>query len=406
MKRTIFHLSCPTILFLLVVGGASSCKMSDEESFPVEGTTVSSIYHASIEQAGDSQTKVYVDNAFHVLWNADDRITIFPKYSRNKQYRFTGSDGASGGDFEEVEAGYGTGTEIAFSYGVYPYNENTTYVFDDIIRTSFPKEQFYRQGSFGLNTNLMVAKSATSDLSFKNVGGYLCLQLYGEGISVRSIILQGNKGETLSGPVKVSFGEGNIPVMEFDSDDPTKLESEIILKTSSPVALGSSESEAVVFWMVVPPRRFQEGFTITVIDSQGGVHEKKTTKDISIERNKQTLMTAFEVVEEAQDPLPSGIHPLSGEDYTYEKTTDQENIYEAEGKAWVRYLLIPTLTMYEIGPIPTDVVAGTTFVSNVKTFVNGYETGSLENCSLTVQSLESGMMNLVSDEGVRYVFRF
>ena len=408
MKKTLFHLSSTAFLSFFVLGGIMSCKVSEEIVLPVPVDSSFPVYYATIEQTDDSQTKVYVDNALHVLWNADDRLSIFPKYSRNYQYRFKGLDGASGGSFDKItpDGEYGTGTDIEYSYGVYPYNEYTDYIFDDKIRTFFPKEQYYRAGSFGLNANLMVAKSTSSDLSFKNVGSYLCLKIYGDGISVRSIILRGNGGETLSGPVKVSFGEGNIPSMTFDTDSPSELESEIVLKASTPVALGSSEAEAVMFWMVVPPIELPGGFTVTVIDSEGGIHEKKTTNPVSFVRNTQTVKKAFELVEETPASLSPGIYPLSGEEYVYEKTTDQINIYEAEGNAWARFLLIPNLTMYEIGPIPADATAGTTFTATVSSYVEGAETLTIEDCSLTVQSIESGIMTLVSDEGVRYVFRF
>lgn len=412
--KTLFQLYLGPVLLFLLFGGVFSCKVSEEILLPVEEIPVaevvsSPVYHATIEQADEPQTKVFVDNALHVLWNADDRLTIFPKLSRNKQFHFIGPDGASGGDFEEFEEvnpSYGTGSPIGFSYGVYPYNKDTDYVFDDKIRTFFPKEQSYRAGSFGLNANLMVAKSTTYDLSFKNVGGYLCLKLYGDGFSVRSIILRGNGGETLSGPVIVSFGEDNIPSMVFDSDSPFEPSSEIVLKASSPVALGDSEEDAVMFWIVVPTVELPGGFTVTVIDGDGGIHEKKTTNSVTFERNTQVVKKAFELVEETPASLAPGIYPLSGEGYVFDKTTDQMNVYEAEGKAWARFLLIPTLTMYEIGPIPSDVTAGASFTSTVSTFVAGVETDTIENCNLTVQSVESGFMSLVSDEGVRYVFRY
>jgi hypothetical protein len=204
----------------------------------------------------------------------------------------------------------------------------------------------------------------------------------------------------------ISFGEGNIPSMAFNTGLPSELEEEIVLKASSPVSLGSSEADAVTFWMVVPPVEFPDGFTITVIDGEGGIHEKKTTKPVVIERNKQTVMKPFELVEESPDSLSPGIYHLSGEDYVYDRTTDQMNVYEAEGNAWVRFLLIPTLTMYEVGPIPVNVAAGATITSTVSTYVAGSETETIEGCSLIVRSIEAGIMTLVSDEGVRYVFRY
>ena len=112
------------------------------------------------------------------------------------------------------------------------------------------------------------------------------------------------------------------------------------------------------------------------------------------------------IKEEPLVPLTSGIYPSTGSAYIFDKNTDQVNIYEANGNTWVRFLLIPTLTMYEIGPIPSDVAVGTTVVTSVSTYVNGVKTESRDNCNLTVRSLAAEIMNLVSDDGTRYVFRF
>ncbi|MBR1569318.1 MAG: hypothetical protein IJ651_01120 [Bacteroidales bacterium] len=408
MKKTIIQIAGGAVLSLVLTVGLSSCKMSEDEQITTGEETVaaSPVFHATIEDAYDTDTKVYVDGALHVLWNADDRVSIFAKTTRNKEHKFKGIDGATGGDFEDVSSGFGTGTDISSNYGVYPHNENTGYVFDDMIRTFFPQNQTYRAGSFGRGANLMVAKSDNTDLSFKNVGSYVCFKLYGSGYSVRSIILKGNSDETLSGPVKVSFGAGNVPSMVFDTSTPEQLKKTIVLKADSLVALGATEAEAVTFWMVVPPATLSGGFTITVIDSAGGIHEKKTTKSVTFERNKQITMKAFELQAEALAPAAQGIHPIEGPEYTFNKATDQVNIYEAEGKTWVRFLLVPTLTMYEIGPIPSGVAAGTTVTTTVSTYVDGVKTESQENCKLTVQSISAGIMNMVSDEGVRYVFRF
>lgn len=408
MKKTVF-------LSLLLVAGLASCNRTQEAEGPEPAATQPSaeqaqIFHATLEGA---ESKVYTDEALHVLWNADDRVSIFDKYTRNKQFRFKGIDGATGGDFEEVSSGgFGTGSDLDYNYAVYPYNENTGYYFDEILWTEFPKNQTYRASSFGPGANLMVAKSPTNDLSFKNVGGYLCLKLYGEGISVRSIVLTGNGEETLSGPVKITFGSENIPAMAFDTTMPDQLEKEIVLTPASPVALPSSEADALVFWMVVPTVTLPGGFTVTVIDDKGGLHTKSTTKSFTFERNQRTSMKAFEL-KESEVPAPltigeMGAHPVAGTGYIYDKTQDQVNLYEQEGKVWARFLRIPTLRMYEIGPIPADVTAGTTITTNVDVYENGVKVAgeSSENCKLTVQSIAGGIINLVSDEGTRYAIRF
>lgn len=411
MKKTLFY--------MLLLAGAVACQMAEESQAPVKEEVPASVFHATLEGA-EAETKVYTDEALHVLWNADDRVTIFAKTTRNKQYRFLGADGAAGGDFEEVAGGFGTGADIDYNFAVYPYNATTAYSYgdnasdpsDDYLATVFPKAQTYRAGSFGPGANLMVTKSSTTDLPFKNVGGYLCLKLYGSGFSVRSIVLQGNNNETLSGPVKVSIGDGNIPSMEFDTADPSKLEKEIVLSADTPVALGADAANAVTFWMVVPPATLSGGFTVTVIDGNGGMHQKSTSKSITFERNKQTPMKAFEIT--AGDVLPPltvnemGSVPLAGTGFSYNKATDQVNLYEQDNKVWARFLRVPTLTMFEIGPIPADVAMGSNFVADVDVYVDGVknESESVTDCRLTVQSITGGIINLVSDDGTRYAIRF
>ena len=399
------------IPLMFSAGMFSSCKM-EEDDLMVSSQRVEAapVFHATIE--GAQSTKVFTDEQLHVLWNANDSISIFPKITRNKKYRFTGIDGATGGDFEEQSTGFGTGQDIDFNYAVYPYNPETGFVFAvnsddaDHISTTFPKVQAWKSKSFGPNANLMVAKSSTTDLSFKNVGAYLKLQIYGEGFSVRSIILQGNSGEPLSGPVNVRFGAEDVPLMAFDESDLSKLNTTIVLKADTPVALGSTASDAVAFWMVVPPGTLSGGFTVTVIDGNGNMHVKKTSSSFTFVRNQLETMKPFSLSAVPANQSPQGIHPFTGTDYAFDKTTDQVNIAEVDGNAWARFLLVPTLKMYELGPIPTTISVGTTFDATLTEYVEGVQNGTPAAGRYTVNSLSGGMMNLVSDEGNRIVVRY
>lgn len=404
-----------TFRCILLLAVAVSCQIAEEAGPQAEEQASAPLFHATLEGAV-SPTKVYTDEALHVLWNQDDYITIFAQTTRNKKYHFKGADGATGGDFEYCPEGFGSGNSLDFNFAVYPYDASTSYSYgedavdpaDDCLLAVFPKNQAYRADSFGPGANLMVAKSSTDDLPFKNVGSYLCLKLYGEGFSVRSIILQGNGGESLSGPVKISFGDGGLPSLSFDTSDPALLHQEIVLTPATPVALGENEAAAVTFWMVVPPVTLPGGFTVTVVDSNGGLHQKSTAKPFTFTRNHQMPMKAFALTDDIL-PAPSlGIHPLSGESYVYSRGTDQVNIYESEGQAWARFLLTtPTsLVMHEMGPFPSDIAAGDRATIHYSVYENGVRTSVLEDCHVTVQSLAGGKMTLVSDEGMRFVFYY
>ena len=370
--------------------------------------TEAPVFHATIEGAEASDTKVYTDAALHVLWNKDDLVSIFAKTTLNEQYKFRGNDGATGGYFDPIDAGvFGAGSDIGYNYAVYPFDEDTEYVYDDQIRAYLPEQQSYKANSFGRGANLMVAKSSTTNLSFKNVGGFLCFKIYGatESLSVRSIILEGRNNEYLSGPAKISFGEGNVPSMVFDTEHPEELGKRIVLTAEEPVVLGTSSETAATFWMVVPPVTFTNGIKITIIDGNGGIITKSTSNSIAITRNTRKTMAAFSI--QAVDvPTPAeGIYPFGGPAYAKE-VADQYNIYEYGGNAWVRLLVLSTLKMYELGPIPLTAAAKDRLPDvTFTTYVEGVATSSVTS-GCVVRAYSGSVMDVVSDLGDRYVFRF
>ena len=252
------------------------------------------------------ETRVFSDAAMNVMWEAGDRISIFNGTSENQEFLFTGQTGDKVCTYEKAGTSSGaSGTfETAHIYAVYPYRATTKLLEEGRISYSFPEEQTYRAGTFGPEANAMVAVSDDDDLSFKNLGGLLSLSLYGEGISVSSIMLQGNKGETLSGTATVNVSTGAVPSFSFDENASKRL----ILNCAEPVRLGASASEATVFWMVVPPTSFQEGFSITVTANNGASFVKSTKKNYAFQRNKVFRMAAVAVqLQAAQVPVPEKV---------------------------------------------------------------------------------------------------
>lgn len=392
-------------IIIMLLAGLASCKNFAEEPVALEEKVPGeALFHAVAEEATPADTKVYVDETYHVLWNAGDQISLFDKTTINKKYGFTGADGDASGDFSLVPGEYGTGTAIGFNYAVYPYSASASYQSADVLGMDFPGRQTYRAGSVGAGANLMVAKSASYDLSFKNVGSYLCFRLYGNGLSVRDVILSGNNGEILSGPVQVTIGSGNIPALSFDDSDPSALGTSITLDASaSPVALDASAQNYVTFWMVIPPVSFTKGFSVTVVDNAGKVYVKSTAKSLTFERGKLYVMREFDVKAGFVD---FGIYPVSGESYIYNKVNDRMSIYEAVGNGWFRFLQIPTVKMLEVGPIPLAVAEGDTVDASLTSYLNGESQGDETAFSFSVQSFHNGILNLVSPAGDRFVIRF
>ena len=284
MKRIALYLGLATAL-------ATSCSIQEEDFKTPQQNEVT--YNASFEQPTEEGTRVYANEDLLLRWTADDRVSIFEKNTYNQQFRFTGETGDNAGGFKKVAGDdYYTGNSIPNVVSVYPYLETTKISESGVLTVDLPAEQHYAENTFGLGANTMVSVSADNFLQYKNVGGYLRLSLYGEGVTVSSITLKGNNGEKLAGKASVTMQLGDTPTAVMADDAVT----EITLICESPVQLGTSAEESTQFWFVVPPMSFSEGFTVTVNTSSGGMFVKSTTKSISIVRNNLSKMSPMEVV--------------------------------------------------------------------------------------------------------------
>ena len=273
MKKKIFLQSFICLL-------AVSCNVRELDVVtPTEGEE--DVFYASLE-SNEADTKVYLDENIKILWNEDDRISIFNKSTLNQQYRFDGEDGANAGTFHRVPNDYfGAGNDLDYICSVYPYQESATISNSEILTLTLPEEQTYREKSFGQGANTMVSITDDKLLKFKNMGGYLALKFYGDDVSVSSIRLVGNNGEPLSGEATVQLPFDTTPELEMASTAGKS----IFLKCEEPVQLGTTRDDATIFWMVVPPTDFTDGFTLLVSNPDGDVFIKETHVHLTIDRN-------------------------------------------------------------------------------------------------------------------------
>ena len=299
-----------------------------------------------------------------------------------------------------------SGTALSHIYAAYPYRETSSVSADgSTLSLKIPSEQTYKEHSFGLGANTMVSKTTDNQLKFRNVGAFLCFKLYGAGISVRSIILKSNAKEKLAGPINVTLDENGIPSMTFDSTNPLEAPvDQITLTAETPVALGATAEEAVSFWMVVPPVTLASGFTVIIVDGDGNFHFKSTDKTVTLVRNQLMSMKPFQLEEVTPQIVPEGVYYLQEPVYQFDKKTDQINIVEAEGNIWTRFLNIPYLIMFEVGPIPADVKEGDSFDASLLFFYQGIPVE--DEMSMTVQYIKDGKISLASNSGYRLVTRY
>ena len=283
MRRLLSYFGIVTCLVV-------SCSTRDKDfQTPVQEDV---IYYATFEQPAEDGTRVYANEDLLLRWTADDRVSIFGKNTYNQQYRFIGETGDNSGGFSKVDgAEYVTGNPISHTVSIYPYQASTKITEDEVLTVTLPAEQHYAENTFGLGANTMVSISEDNFLQYKNVGGYLRISLYGEGVSVSSITLKGNNGEKLAGRASVTMPLDGVPAIALSSD----ATDEITLVCNTPVELGAAADESVDFWFVVPPVTFSQGFTISVTQTTGGVYRKATSNIITIERNRLSKMSLVEV---------------------------------------------------------------------------------------------------------------
>lgn len=288
------------MMFLFVLL-ANSC--SDDE---LVGNPMSSLnalkFTASFE---GNESRTYVEEGNLLRWTEGDQISLFESNTLNRQYQFEGETGDNSGTFSIVNKPFGTGNDLNSHYAVYPYDSNIKISDHGVITAILPSEQTYAENSFGLGDNTMVAVTKNTDdtfLKFKNVGGYLKVQLYGDDVTVRSITLQGNSDEKIAGKATITSGYGQNPTISM-ADDATKT---IVLDcTENGVKIGTTAATATAFWIVVPPTTFEDGFAITITDINGDTFTKSTSNEIVVERNVIKPMEAFKVNMDALE-LPIG----------------------------------------------------------------------------------------------------
>lgn len=263
-----------------------SCTGNDEIRL---SSKTGDVFTATMEQA---DTKVYVDGNLNTLWNKDDTISIFTT-TYNAKYRFTGQTGDAEGTFEEMETSFYTGQNVPTNYAVYPYMKGTTVSTAGILTVDIPAVQHYSEDSFGPGAGVMVAatQNPTSRfLQFKNLCGFLVFSFYGSE-TVKSITLTGNNNEKISGSGTVSPEFGEDPSLTMSG---TGTES-ITLDCGAGVVLGTTAETATSFWMAVPPVTFENGFTVTVTNTEGGSMVRHVSSSRTVTRNVRNTMSALKV---------------------------------------------------------------------------------------------------------------
>lgn len=271
-KRSVF-------IFCMVI--IASCNKSYIENIVPPHTEV---FRAHTEI---TSTKTSLNGNLDVLWNLDDRVSVFFGSQINTQYKITDE---SAGNTSAVLIPCETPSEIAgneldCNIAFYPYDSSISiqkginYSYD--LSISLPTEQTYVSNSFGSGTFPMIAVTASSAdkaFAFKNICGVLKLQILGVE-KVRSIIISGNDGEVIAGKAIVHAQNGDVPSIEMTGDE------KCVFLNCGKDGIQLSKETGTVFEIALPPIAFAHGFTATIVCTDGQSMNIKTTKNLTIERS-------------------------------------------------------------------------------------------------------------------------
>lgn len=312
MKKIIVSLAMAAAL----LAGCQKSEMVDPLESVESVMPVAKQFVATVEDY-DSDTKTSMNSNREVLWSKGDRLAIFDGSTLGSEFVLADEcDGQQTGVFNLVSnASLGdaffAGTEISCTIALYPYSRNYSLRIKDggeydVKGVTLPSHQTYAPKSFGQGTFPMIAFSEdvnNSDLHFKNILGAIKLQFKGN-TWVKSVKIEGNNGEILSGSAVVTAYQDNqkpqISMIGTADEDKS-----VVLECAERVQL--SKTEATEYIIALPPVTFSEGFKVTVTDIYDNVQVVESTVSNEISRSTVLVMPEVELNQISFDDQNYGI---------------------------------------------------------------------------------------------------
>lgn len=240
-------------------------------------------------------TKTYLDGKT-VKWHENDVIGIHDGFSAakdatlNQQFTVSSINSDGSASFTGTAA---AGKEVY--YATYPYDVNNFITEEGKMRIGFVTAQTASQpGTFDMKFNSSAAKLKDGVFNFKNVGGLLKFTLTQE--NVKKVTLVAKDGGTVGGVYYIYFDEnGNI------DDSKTTLASARTSVTLSPT--GSTTFAAGTYYLVISPRTYVGGMTISFNLDNDKIMTAECTSDVVIERSKITNIGSFDTTYQEQEEV-------------------------------------------------------------------------------------------------------
>ncbi len=222
----------------------------------------------------DDVTKTLIsdngDKTYSVFWADGDQILVNGKTSTNIDIDQNNKKSASF-TLDVVDAPYcavyPASLYVADSYKT--VKEDST-----VIEITIPSKQTYVENGFDQNAAIMTARGeAGGGLAFKHAMAYLKVAV--NGTTVKSIRVNGNDNEALSGAYIISYSKSKVAFGPKKNE-----EGKAIGNTSATISCGESGvASGTPVFIAIPAREYKSGLTLTIVNAENQyqvVHSMKS----------------------------------------------------------------------------------------------------------------------------------
>lgn len=275
MKR-IFDFMTAAAIVLAAAGCAKEIEGEIQVPEQQEDEAGTMVIGAELSDSPDADdvTKTLIsdngDRTYSVFWADGDQILVNGETSTNIDIDPDNKKSASF-TLPVVDAPYCA----VYPAGLYVKDSYKTVKEDStVIEITIPSTQKYVENGFDPNAAIMTARGeAGGGLAFKHAMAYL--KVWVNGTAVKSIRVNGNDNEALSGAYTISYSKSGIAF------GPKKNEKDkAIGNTSATISCGESGvADGTPVFIAIPAREYKNGLTLTIVDAENQyqvVHSMKS----------------------------------------------------------------------------------------------------------------------------------
>ena len=259
-----------TLPLALIVMSIYSCTSDDETVQDVnDNSSVVTTFTCTQENEGTTTKAAMGPEGKTILWKSGDAISIFDGDGNNQFTLKAGSDGQKSGSFT------GKCYESESYVAVYPYTEGATLSYDrkSVSNIVLPDEQNAVAGGFDPKAALMIAKSNTTTLQFKNAVGFIKVTPL---FDCKKIILRAaNKTQPLAGKGKINIEDPNNPYIDFTGSK----------ELSYSITLSGTITSGNAYYIAVPAVTLSENWTLTFV-TENKNYMRQVTQPITFARSR------------------------------------------------------------------------------------------------------------------------